>query len=162
MKLLQIAFLTFVILSIILIAGLLGVLIFPDENAGIYMPDIKGPGLADISHSANSEFVDEAAFEEYEKVFSVRDIFQSTVDFANNPAAEQNSGGSSAQGFLTEHYKIVGIIIDQKPQVIFENIVTKDTAFFGVGDKIENAVVKEILPGKVVLVIGNDSVIMSP
>ena len=54
--------------------------------------------------------------------------------------------------------KLVGVVLDQEPQAIVENRRTRQTLFLRRGDRVEGAVVKEILEGKVILTYAGQSV----
>jgi hypothetical protein len=103
-------------------------------------------------------------FEHYEKVFSKREVFQTSawVSAGSGEGKESAGTASGSAGFLDDHYKIVGIIIDQQPRVVFEDKKDRTTLFLSVGDTIDRGIIKEILPGKVVLIVDGYAVEMSP
>lgn len=63
---------------------------------------------------------------------------------------------------LSKDFKLVGIVLDKKPQAIIEDLESKQTYFLHVGDSIRNAVVKEIHEGKVVFSYNGQTVELVP
>lgn len=103
----------------------------------------------------------EKTFKDYEKIFSGRDVFQSAV-ISSRKGNEQRVGAAEDGRFITDSYKIVGILIDQRPEAVFEDVKSRETVFLSPGDLLGNATVEKILPGKVVLNIDGRVIEMVP
>ena len=110
------------------------------------------------------EIIKQQSFEPYEKVFSTRDAFQSLAgsSIPGSSDKELDGAGSGSVSFREDRYKIVGIMIDQQPRVVFEGKKDRKIFFLSVGDTIDGGVVKAILPGKVVLDVNGDVFEMRP
>ena len=160
MKFLQLKTRFFLVFCLFLGIGLLVVLIFPWTQS----PDnIVNMEVLIVDSSMKKEPVySRAPFEEYEKVFIEKDIFQSSVNFGKNELSEDRKGDGRPESFLVKEYKVVGIIIDKNPGAVLENIATKEAVFLSEGEKISEAVVTKILPGKVELMLDGDIVTMTP
>ena len=85
-----------------------------------------------------------ADFGAYADVFKKRDFFE-------NPLAQQSKGNQAVNVVkqnpdvnLNTQYKLVGIILDGRPQAIVEDLIKKETLFLSVDDKLGDAVLKEI------------------
>ncbi|MBM3251575.1 MAG: hypothetical protein FJZ11_02170 [Candidatus Omnitrophica bacterium] len=88
----------------------------------------------------------------YNKQFAKRDIFVA-------PSIEKQADVSplgSQQAI--KNFKLVGIVLDKKPEAILENNVTKETYFLNKGDKLDSIQIKEILESKVILLYGGDEI----
>ena len=88
----------------------------------------------------------------YAERFNKKNIFQVPI-----PSPPPNSQSSQAenQGVgdqpLIKNLNLVGIVIDQKPIAIIEDLQTQETLFLSAGDHIREAVIEEIKKNTVVL-----------
>ena len=150
------------IFAVLFGVGLLLVLIIPWGNDSTDLSE--GHEVSDNVFESTESGQDQLSFEEYEKVFSSREMFQSTVDVSSGQekSATQQKTSVGAEERLKEKYRIVGIVIDKNPEVVFEDITTTETFFLSSGETLGEAVIQDILPGKVVLAVGDSTVIMTP
>jgi len=114
----------------------------------------------DAPQAAEDDTDDEGrSFEAYESVFSGRDIFQPPAP-VHAAGAEKKQDRASAR--FEQRYKIVAVLIDHDPRVVFENMSSRKTVFLSAGDSIDGLVVERIGPGEVVLRAGGDLITMNP
>ena len=99
------------------------------------------------------------SFSVYADIFKSKDVFESSL---KNSVVPDRKGLSepvpAAQGFVLDAYKIVGILIDQKPQVVLEDKKTRETFFLSIGEHLKGVVVEEIFPGKVIFSDRNNKI----
>ncbi len=117
------------------------------EEGGVLDPVINaGSGRVDVS--------EKESFHVYEAVFDKRDLFQ--LPYAQRKVSALRVGSEksvqkSIEGSF-EGFKVVGIIVDKNPQVVVENIKSKETVFLSRGDQLQGAVLEEVLGGKAIFV----------
>lgn len=97
-------------------------------------------------------------FDSYKPAMEGRDIFQAPWE---KPAQEVSVPNASVAE-LTKQLKLVGILLDEDPKAIVEDLGTKQTFFVSPGEQIGNAVVGEIRPDKVILIFGQEKVELVP
>ena len=89
------------------------------------------------------------SFGSYAEVFSKRDFFNSPIEQYQQRSKPSLEDKPQPVDFdLTTQYRLVGIVLDDNPQAIIEDLIRKETLFLSIGDKLGGAVLKEILPGK--------------
>jgi len=100
---------------------------------------------------------DHGSFEEYERVFIERDIFETTSSFLGMPGADGMKTAEGLQPFvdLAEKYQVVGILVDQHPQAVLQDKKTKETLFLDAGDQLDGAVIDQIVDGKIILLLND-------
>lgn len=86
-----------------------------------------------------------------------RDIFQTAQDQKVIPPAPVEMIPVLPMD-LTTKLKIVGIVLDKNSEVIVEDLEEKKTYFLHKGDRIRNAIVKEIKEGKVIFQYNNQTI----
>jgi len=93
-------------------------------------------------------------FSHYATQFDKRDIFESPL------YKKENEGGKviAPASELTKNLKLVGIVLSDTAEAIIEDVQSKRTFFLHKGEKINTAVVDEILEGKVILIIDDQRV----
>ncbi|MFA5059221.1 MAG: hypothetical protein WC676_01155 [Candidatus Omnitrophota bacterium] len=84
----------------------------------------------------------------YEQQLKRRDIFESPVYKSGNQDAKPVASSSE----LTKNLRLVGIVLDEKPEAIIEDVELKETMFVHKGESVKDAVVDEIKQGKVILI----------
>jgi type II secretory pathway component PulC len=83
----------------------------------------------------------------YVQKFENKDLFNTSL-YQTNPTSA--AVVNSAEQNPTQSLKLVGIVLDDKPQAIIEDLNSQQTLFLHVGDSIQDAKVKQILEGKVI------------
>ena len=92
------------------------------------------------------------------------DYFQSKLGQRNlffNPWEKQSQPNQLVQegsDDWTKQLRLVGIVLDADPKAIIEDINSNQTLFLSKGDSVNNAVLKEILEDKVILMYNNQEV----
>jgi hypothetical protein len=104
------------------------------------------------------------SFDGYEQVFEKRDVFASLSKFSFDPSGDGGGIPGGMQQFidLAEKYQVVGILVDQQPQAILQDKKTKDTVFLSVGDRVDGAVIDQIVEGKIILLLNGQAVELTP
>ena len=87
--------------------------------------------------------VEQKPFEYYAEQIIRRDLFRTA-----KPPAVQSTVVDPA---LTSNLKVVGIILDESPQVVIEDLKTNQTMFLKKGDQLRGAIVEEIQESKIIL-----------
>lgn len=150
-------------LSALLVAGICVVFLIPLEKEAVELSEEGSPAVH-ISETDGSDFK-RSSFEEYEKIFSDREVFKTMIRFSPNNEVKTGGGGQSSadvENVLAKKYKVIGIMIDQNSKAVFEDVNTRETIFLSSGEALDGAIIKEILPGKVILAIGGDVITMTP
>lgn len=117
-----------------------------------------------VSPETSSEPIEEAvdlsvpAFESYRPAMEGRDIFQAPWE---KPVVETAASGDSASE-LIQQLKLVGILLDNDPKAIIEDLTTQQTFFLSSGEKIRDAVVEEIREDKVILGLAQEKIELVP
>lgn len=93
----------------------------------------------------------------YQEIIEERDIFMSPWEKPSTGAV-QNTNSTE----LGNQYKIVGIVVDNNPQAIIEDVLNSQTIFAYKGDSVGSAVVEEIHEGKVIFLYNNEKIEMVP
>ena len=91
-------------------------------------------------------------FEQYASVFQSRDIFMSPYEKEIIIPAEDKPTPVPPEPEidLSQNFRLVGIVIDDKPRVIIEDLEKQETLFLSAGDKLGEASLKEIQPERVI------------
>ncbi|MFH1655816.1 MAG: hypothetical protein ABH954_04320 [Candidatus Omnitrophota bacterium] len=91
-------------------------------------------------------------YEYYNKQFAKRDIF-------NAPLLDKATGTPTASSQQAiQDFKLVGIVLDDQPQVILENSATKETHFLNKGESLDRIEIKDILESKVIVIYGGEEI----
>ena len=85
--------------------------------------------------------------------FGERDIFMAPWE----KPQDQNSA-ATAIAPLSEELKVTGIVLDNNPQAIVEDVKTEQTYFLSTGDTVKNAKVLEIKEDRVIFEYNNSKV----
>lgn len=93
----------------------------------------------------------------YQSVLEQRDIFMSPWE---RPADATASNLSSLE--FSKQFRLVGIVVDDNPQAIIEDVAASQTVFVTEGGKVGSAIVEEIKEGKVILLYNNDRIELVP
>ena len=140
---------------LIINVGLLGLIltriffVAPKRLGSVPQSSVKSVGMSALEQE---QAVSQSPFEIYETVVAQRDFFKLPYAQTRRPAVRKESKKpvvKSVEGAI-EGFKVVGIVVDQDPKVIFEEIKTKETIFLSVGEELQGAVFEEILEGKAI------------
>ncbi len=147
----------FAVLEKTIIAGIIITAGYLCYDSFYIRKDIRNFMEDNENHPAQVEWkkiaaVDIKPFEYYSAQFDKRDIFESPL--------QKKEGGEAAQApDITRNFKLVGIVLEpHMPEAIIEDVESKRTLFLHKGDKINSAVVEEILEGKVILTIDDQKI----
>ena len=91
----------------------------------------------------------EIPFEQYIREIESRDFFALPEVDLPDPLQEQKKTEAEIQAFL-RNFRVVGIVVSARSQVILEDLKTHQTTFFAEGDTVAGAKVKEIKEGGVI------------
>ncbi len=86
-------------------------------------------------------------FDEYLAMLEQRNIFEMPWE-KSKPQETPVAAAPAPQ--LSESIRVLGIVLDNQPQAILEDVKTSQTVFVSVGQTISDAVVEEIREGKVI------------
>lgn len=96
-------------------------------------------------------------FSEYENIFRRRSIFET-----GSTLSPLTSDGSPAGFDLSGRYRLVGLIVDDHPQIIVEDQTTNETRFLKPGDSLDGAVLEDIQDGRALFVYNGQRVELKP
>lgn len=120
-------------------------------------PEVPVSAVDTIPAEPLTEQVSSGDFSEYENIFRRRNIFE--AGSARSPLASEDS----PTGFdLSGRYRLVGLIVDQHPQIIVEDQTTNETTFLKPGDSLEGAVLEEIQDGRALFVYNGQRMELKP
>ena len=155
-------------LCLILSAGLL---IYILVNIFTDSPDRSFKASLDEKEMTTKELLTESfilprviEFSEYTEIIKARDIFNPPYDkeVAPPPSQEISKPEQVPVPDLTQQYKLVGILVDNKPVAIIEDLRSKETLFLSQGEHFGEAVLEEIKEGKVVISFQNQRLELTP
>lgn len=88
-------------------------------------------------------------FSLYAETIKSRDIFK--LPYGTKEANGASVGSTdSLSNEVAGNFKVVGIILDEEPQAIIEDLQNKDTLFLSIGQKVGTAVLEDVQEGKVI------------
>ena len=93
----------------------------------------------------------------YEDQLRENDIF--TVDWSDEPGETFHAVEQTTALELKSTIRVLGIVIDQQPLVVVENLKSRETSFLSVGDQIEQATLNGIFPDRVVFMQEGNEII---
>ena len=111
-----------------------------------------------VDRERHNENADLKSFDHYKQAFQIKNLFQ-TVE-VSEPAVKERRVNADPQ--LTKDFKVVGIILDQSPQVVIQDLQTQQTYFLKEGDYLKEAVVEEIMESKVILSVDGELIEIAP
>ncbi|MBF0384499.1 MAG: hypothetical protein HQL27_01380 [Candidatus Omnitrophica bacterium] len=97
-------------------------------------------------------------FDYYSKKIEKRDIFMLPWEKSDGNTGDKVLPG----GDLAKRLRVVGIVLDDSPKAIIEDLSTKETLFISKGEKFGEAVLKEVTDGEVIFVYNGEKVILKP
>ena len=98
----------------------------------------------------------EKSFSYFESKIGSRDVFFSPWEKPSTPASPDVAMD------LAKDLKLVGIVLDENPKAIVEDVKNNQTLFMSKGETINNAVLKEIKSDKVIFTYNNQDVELTP
>ncbi|VAW12082.1 hypothetical protein MNBD_BACTEROID05-1003, partial [hydrothermal vent metagenome] len=99
-------------------------------------------------------------FTYYQQRIEKRDIFQSPWE--KPKIQRENPVVTKSFDELNKKIKIVGVVLDQNPQVIVENFKSKETVFLVPGDEIEGATLEEVQESRAIFLYQGKRVELVP
>lgn len=93
-------------------------------------------------------------FDYYAQRFAQKDLFKTALPREELPIPTQNELDPE----LTNQVRVVGIILDESPQAVIEDLKTNQTVFLKKGDSFRGALVEEIRESKIILSQGGKRV----
>ena len=140
------------LVSIVLIVGSIGTFCFMGYKYYIFKE--KGMLLSGVEESVALErkdfdidvFENREPISYYEGVISKRNIFQAPWDKEKKEVVKKAEEVVS----LARMIKLIGVLLDDNPTAIIENIKERKTLFMSIGDQINGAVLDEIHEGKII------------
>jgi len=149
-----------IVLSILVIVTSVGYTIF---ESMLPQPNLE---IRHLSESVSSDEIDKEPIETlspkpysyYSEYIDSRDIFQ--ADFLSKKASD-GSLDTSLEGKLSD-LTLVGIVLDEIPQAVFEHEEEKKTYFLKEGESIGDVKVEEILEGRVTVSFEDEEFELKP
>lgn len=101
-----------------------------------------------------------ASFEDYSRIFSQREIF--VMPYAKESPGSKASPIESPieQKAQLVDFRLRGIVLDQHPQAIVEDLANKQTLFLSPGDMVGQGTLKEVREDRIIVVIHDSSLEM--
>jgi hypothetical protein len=145
--------------AIILLAVYFAKFYFLDLEKGVDVPELKAFSKKSVE---KEELVEELLpFDVYEEKFLERNIFQTPW--------EKNKGSLVGKDVLvnkdsrvSNQLKLVGIILDESPKAIIEDLQKKETLFLSLNEKHGNVVVEDIQEDRVILKLNGEKIELKP
>lgn len=98
-------------------------------------------------------------FSYYQSRIDKRNIFRSPWEKPKAGTSGQQSGPISD---LANEFKIVGIVVDDSPNVILEDVKTNETFFVAEGESIKGATIEKIEEDKVIFIYNGETIELAP
>lgn len=137
---------------VLLVSMAVNYVLFMDEPANVIsQPDMETASVEIAPKEIPAE--ERRPFGDYQESIVQRDIFQSPWEKEKDEKAVQ-----APQGDLQRKLKLVGIVLDEDPKAIIEDLEAHQTHFLSVGESVGDARVEEILEGKVILTVNEEKV----
>lgn len=102
--------------------------------------------------------VEAKPFEFYAGKIEGRDVFEAPWE---KPALDSQAPADPALG-LSKRLKVVGILLDEDPKAIIEDLETKQTFFLSPKERMGDIVVDEIREDKVIVIFNEEKVELTP
>ena len=143
-------------LLLIAIGGLIGYmgityLLFPKKEEAAVPSAAAEPVSREVASKALS-LIERKPFSFYQETIARRDIFQAPWE------KSQEKGAAPLVEDLSKKLKLVGIVLDQKPQAVIEDQETHQTYFLSPGESIGGARLEELQEGKVIFLFNEEKV----
>jgi len=112
------------------------------------------------SHSSQDvTFSEIKPFNYYKKRIEERDIFELPWEKIKSSKIERFDSKIPELG---RHIKVIGIVLDQDPKVIIENLKTRETLFLSKGERYGDMILQEIYEDKAVFLYNNEQIELAP
>lgn len=102
--------------------------------------------------------VEAKSFEFYAGKIEGRDVFEAPWE---KPVLDSQAPADPALG-LSKRLKVVGILLDEDPKAIIEDLETKQTFFLSPKERVGDIVVDEIREDKVIVIFNEEKVELTP
>ncbi len=151
---------------VILIIGIWAVILARYSSEEKRRPMKPQSALVDSLDSAGKDapdstplgVVEAKPFEFYAGKIEGRDVFEAPWE---KPALDSQSPADPALG-LSKRLKVVGILLDEDPKAIIEDLETKQTFFLSPKERMGDIVVDEIREDKVIVIFNEEKVELTP
>jgi hypothetical protein len=151
---------------VILIIGIWAVILSRYFSEEKHRPMKHQSALVDSLDSAGKDTLDSIPlgvveakpFEFYAGKIEGRDVFEAPWE---KPALDSQAPADPALG-LSKRLKVVGILLDEDPKAIIEDLETKQTFFLSPKERMGDIVVDEILEDKVIVIFNEEKVELMP
>lgn len=124
------------------------------NTSGPVMSEIPVGGSGRSGEKELSERIMTEDGRNYHEIIQARDIFSSPVEQRN----EDERSSSSPVAAVSDRYKLSGIMLDNNPTAVIEDIQSHQTMIVSKGQKIDNFSVEEIKADRVLLKDGDQVV----
>lgn len=104
-------------------------------------------------------------FDEYANVITKRDLFELPVEESSpaiEPQAVQPAPVQVVQRDLSQELRLVGIVLDDQPQAVIEDIRNKETIFLRKGEQHGDIILEDVQAGKVTIRYHQELVELTP
>lgn len=133
-----------------------------DDLAGL---EQARPEIEDETSGPEEILPQPKLFTDYAQTFSQRDLFMSALQRAQAgtvTAPAPDAPPAPPVLDLAQNFKLVGIILDNDPKAVVEDVRNQRTLFLSHGDQLEGAVLKEIRDGKVIFMLNDQRLELVP
>ncbi len=124
------------------------------NTSGPVMSEIPVGGSGRSGEKELSERIMTEDGRNYHEIIQARDIFSSPVEQRN----EDERSSSSPVAAVSDRYKLSGIMLDNNPTAVIEDIQSHQTMIVSKGQRIDNFSVEEIKADRVLLKDGDQVV----
>lgn len=98
----------------------------------------------------------------YEQILMQRNLFEGIWQRVQASTAVFQAVGTTPPVALTHKIRLLGIVLDQRPQVIVEELANQQTVFLSPGDVVAEARLEEIHATEVIFMYNDKQVILEP
>lgn len=157
----------FHVLSRVLVLVCVGLSLFLIWNIFIVKPALKTnlvPG-GERKIAEEDILLPVTEFSSYAEILKKRDVFlppKSTEDTIAKEVVPPAAVAPDPATTLSANYRIVGIVMDKKPQAIIEDVKNGTTLFLSQGDALGDGRIVQIGLGRVLVLLGDRKIELSP
>jgi hypothetical protein len=133
--------------------------LFKEPSEALFLPALDSREEAVVKEEVPSA----KPFSEYTSILNQRDIFASPFQLASGPQTTMSALVAAAPSVdLAQNYKVVGIMMDDYPEAVIEDIRNQQTLFLSKGDPLEGGTLEDIQEGKVIVSFNNQRLELVP
>ena len=146
--------------NIILIIGSIGTFCFLGykyyifQKKGMPLPSVRGGVALERKGFDIDVFENKEPISYYEEVVSRRDIFQAPWEKDKKSVVKKVEEAP----VIGSKLRLVGVLLDDNPTAIIEDLKKNKTFFMSIGDIIDGAVLEEIQEGKAIFLQNSDRI----